>query len=264
MTGTTATSSTCPTSSSEPAAGVHRGALGPGAAYAFLDRTEGVSRPPYDRGNIADHVGDDPRAVAANRALLAAAAGADRFVTMAPRHSCDVARVGRADADAQRRGAPAPPVDALVTTEPGVALLVPAADCVPVVLADGAAGVAGVVHAGWRGVRSGAAVAAVEAMRELGAQALTAVIGPAICGRCYPVDEQRYQQVVAVAPEAAAVSTDGQRALDVRRAVHATLERLGVGVALLGTCTREDPAWYSFRRDRVTGRHGGAVVLAPA
>ena len=42
------------------------------------------------------------------------------------------------------------------------------------------------------------------------------------------------------------------------------LEREGVGVGLVGGCTAESPDWFSYRRDGVTGRHGGAVVLRGA
>lgn len=38
-------------------------------------RAGGVSKPPFDSFNLGDHVGDDPVAVAANRAWLAAAPG---------------------------------------------------------------------------------------------------------------------------------------------------------------------------------------------
>ena len=47
-------------------------------------RAGGISAPPFDTFNLGDHVGDDPAAVAANRARLAAAIGlgADRVVWM--------------------------------------------------------------------------------------------------------------------------------------------------------------------------------------
>ena len=126
------------------------GSLGPRARWSFADRTTGASRAPYDAGNLADHVGDDPDHVSANRAALAAAVGVDgpHVVSMAPVHGNDVGHVEGSSAE------PVPEVDALVTTVPGLALLVVAADCVPVLMADGEAGVAAVVLTGWRGVRS--------------------------------------------------------------------------------------------------------------
>jgi YfiH family protein len=238
------------------------GALGPRVRWSFADRTSGVSRAPYDAGNLADHVGDEPAAVAANRATLAARVGVDaaHVVSMAPVHGSDVADVRSARAE------PVPEVDALVTTVPGLALLVVAADCVPVLLADGAAGVVGVVHAGWRGVRSDVVGAALESMADLGArqERVRAVVGPAICGSCYAVDRDRFDEVVAVAPAAASVAGGGRPGLDLRAAVVSRLRAAGAAVTLHGGCTYESPELFSFRRDPVTGRHGGLVTLVPA
>ena len=61
--------------------------------------------------------------------------------------------------------------DALVTTAPGVTLVIMVADCVPLALVDPVAGVLAAVHAGWRGTGSGVAGAAITAMRSLGAAA---------------------------------------------------------------------------------------------
>jgi YfiH family protein len=235
------------------------GSLGPRVRWSFADRTSGASRPPYDAGNLADHVGDDPVDVSANRTALAAAVGvpASHLVSMAPVHGNDVGRVEGS------RTEPVPEVDALVTTVPGLALLVVAADCVPVLMADGEAGVAAVVHSGWRGVRSDVVGATLESMVELGARPdhVRAVVGPAICGCCYAVGRDRFDEVVAVAPTAAAVASGGRPGLDLRAAVVSRLRAAGAAVELHGGCTFESADLYSFRRDPVTGRHGGAVAL---
>ena len=235
------------------------GSFGPRVRWAFADRTEGASLPPYDAGNLADHVGDDPEHVRRNRATLAAAVGLDgtHVVSMAPVHGNDV---GRVDGPTLQ---PVPEVDALVTTVPGLALLTLAADCVPVLLGDGVAGVVGVVHAGWRGVVSDVLGTTLDVMRDLGARPenLHALVGPAICGRCYSVHQERFDEVVAVAPDAASVSVDGGRGLDLRAAVDARLQRAGVASTRHGSCTAESTALYSYRRDHVTGRHGGVITL---
>lgn len=221
----------------------------------------GASPPPYDRGNLADHVGDDPRNVAANRASLAShlGLGLDDLVAMAPVHADGVGIVDRATAT------PVPDVDALVTTTSGIALLTLAADCVPVILGDDEAGVVGVVHSGWKGVVVDVVGATLEAMAALGAQPnrTRAVVGPAICGACYAVPQQRFDEVVAVQPAAGARARDGQPALDLRAGVLARLAAAGVGSSTLGGCTAESAHLFSYRRDHVTGRHGGIVALLP-
>ena len=218
-------------------------------------------RQPYDRGNLADHVGDDPAHVSANRARLAASLGlglAD-VVAMAPVHGDGV---GVVDAGTS---SPVPEVDALVTATPGIALLTLAADCVPVVLGDDDAGVVAVVHSGWKGVVVDVVGATLRAMTDLGAstQGTRAVVGPSICGLCYAVPEQRFDEVVAAAPAAAARARDGQPGLDLRAAVLARLAEAGVEATTHGGCTAESDALYSYRRDHVTGRHGGIVALLP-
>ena len=221
------------------------GSLGPRVRWAFADRTTGASLPPYAAGNLADHV----------------AVGVDlvHLVSMAPVHGN---AVGHVDGPSE---VPVPEVDALVTTVPGLALLVVAADCVPVLLADGEAGVVAVVHSGWRGVLADVTGTALRSMTGLGArhERVRAVVGPAICGSCYDVPRERFDEVSAVAPSAATVASGGRPGLDLRAAVVSRLRADGVTVTLHGGCTAESPDLYSFRRDPVTGRHGGVVMLLP-
>jgi YfiH family protein len=86
--------------------------------------------------------------------------------------------------------APRPDADALVSDDPGVAVAVRAADCVPLLMADMKRGVVAAVHAGWRGTAAGVAVAAVNALaREFGTapRDLVVAVGPAIGPCCYEV-----------------------------------------------------------------------------
>src|SRR5690349_19422720 len=108
------------------------------------DRRGGRSVSPYDTFNLGDHVGDDPAAVAANRARVARelGVGEDRLVWMQQVHGTGVAVV-----DGPQDGAVAA-TDALVTATRGLVLAVLVADCVPVLLADHERGVVAAVHAG--------------------------------------------------------------------------------------------------------------------
>jgi YfiH family protein len=80
--------------------------------------------------------------------------------------------------------------DVLVSDDPGVAIAVRAADCVPLLMADRVRGVVAAVHAGWRGTAARAAVAAVDALGTefgTGAEDLVVAIGPSIGPCCYEV-----------------------------------------------------------------------------
>lgn len=225
--------------------------------FAFTDRLGGVSAAPYDQLNLGGHVGDDPDSVAANRRLLAEAVGLDAGAVsyMNQVHSSRVAVV-----DGVWDG-PLPEVDALVTTVAGRALAVLVADCVPVLLADPEAGVVAVAHAGRQGLAAGVVPATVAAMRGLGARTLRAVIGPAVCGRCYEVPEAMRAEVSAVVPEAWATTRAGTPALDLPTGVTAQLRTVGAQVEDVATCTMEDELSFSYRRDGVTGRLAGLAWL---
>lgn len=228
--------------------------------FAFTDRHDGVSAAPYDGLNLGGHVGDDPAAVRRNRELLATAVGlAPGSVNyMNQVHGNAVAVV-----DGPWTGR-APEVDALVTTQPGRALAVLVADCVPVLLADPEAGVVAVAHAGRPGLAAGVVPAVIAAMRDLGARKLVARVGPAVCGRCYEVPEAMRAEVAAVVPESWAVTRQGTPSLDVAAGVVAQLRAAGAAVQTVATCTIEDPHSYSYRRDGVTGRLAGVAWMSQA
>ncbi|WP_030909365.1 peptidoglycan editing factor PgeF [Streptomyces sp. NRRL F-5126] len=233
-----------------------------GAHFAFTDRWGGVSAAPYEERNLGGAVGDRAADVLANRKLTAEALGIDagRVVWMNQVHGHDVAVVAapwETDADI-------PQVDALVTAERGLALAVLTADCVPVLLADPAAGIVAAAHAGRPGLVAGVVPAAVAAMTELGADParITARTGPAVCGRCYEVPGEMREEVSAAVPEAYAETSWSTPAVDVAAGVHAQLARLGVrDLHRSPVCTRESADHFSYRRDRTTGRLAGYVWL---
>ncbi|GAA3838186.1 peptidoglycan editing factor PgeF [Streptomyces phyllanthi] len=233
-----------------------------GAHFAFTDRWGGVSAVPYEELNLGGAVGDDPDAVRTNRELAAKSLGLDPadVVWMNQVHGPDVAVV-----DGPWGSSDVPRVDAVVTTRRGLALAVLTADCTPVLLADPVAGVAAAAHAGRPGMIAGVVPAAVRAMMELGAEPsrIVARTGPAVCGRCYEVPEAMRAEVSAVEPAAYAETSWGTPAVDVSAGVHAQLERLGVrDRAQSPVCTLESHDYFSYRRDRTTGRLAGYVWLA--
>ena len=240
--------------------------VGP-ARLLVTDRHGGSSRAPYAELNLGGHVGDDPALVEQNRRRLADSLGVPpgRLLFMPQVHGSAVAVVD----GSWGPGRPVPEADAMVTADPSVALAVLVADCTPVLLASpegGAAGVVGVAHAGRRGMAGGVVAATVLAMRRLGADpaTTTAVVGPAICGRCYEVPMAMQAEVAAVEPASRSTTRSGTPALDVRAGVVAQLTAVGVTtIEVDPTCTAESDRLYSHRRDGVTGRFAGVACLLP-
>ena len=235
-----------------------RTTLGP-VDLAFTDRYGGVSGVPFDSLNLAIEGDDDPAARAENlRLVLDDFAPGDRTAELHQVHGCEVVAVG-SEGLVDR-----PDADGVVTDRRGVVLLVRAADCVPVLLADPVAGVVGAAHAGRQGLAAGVVPRTVERMRALGAGGVTAWIGPHVCGACYEVPPELQAEVTAVEPASRATTSWGTPSLDLGAGVRAQLDRAGVTVVDAARCTRESPDLFSYRRDgRDAGRLAGLVRLRP-
>ncbi|WP_239332560.1 peptidoglycan editing factor PgeF [Frankia sp. CiP3] len=237
-------------------------------------RTGGVSRGAYTSLNLSLRAGDDDADVLANRATVAEALGTtvDDFVFCAQAHSPNIAIVtdehrGRGSRSASDA---LPLTDGLVTTAPGIALAVLAADCVPAVLHDPVAGVLACVHAGWRGTVRGAVPAALAAMRRLGAAASNVVagVGPAI-------DPDRYQvgaEVVAAvraafdgrADEVIRADGLGKWTFDVAGANVMQLVAEGVPegqIHVAGVGTGPGTPFFSYRAENPCGRFAAVARL---
>jgi hypothetical protein len=229
------------------------GAPGP-YRVAFSTRVGGVSEGDFASLNLGILTEDDPARVVENRTRLCDAVGADPDgATMAwQRHGSTVTR-------AQPRGIVTPGTvyahcDGLWTDEPGRAMLLLTADCMPIAIARGEAERPGleILHAGWRGLLAGIVAAGV---RALGARRLAAAIGPSIGPCCYEVGDE----VASPFREAFGddVVRDGK--LDLWTSAERALRAAGVErVDRFDLCTSCDAGrFFSHRRDHgKTGRQG--------
>jgi YfiH family protein len=230
--------------------------LAPGVLAAFTTRAE---------HNLGLAVGDDEGAVLANRARLAAWAGAPvAFGTQV--HGAGVLVLDGPPSDPRTAGV----ADAYVTTSDAVAVAVLVADCVPVLLADPRSRVVAAVHAGRDGLVAGVVGAAVDAMVARGAvpDRIRAAIGPSIAGSSYEVPAALRDEVGARLPEAPTTTSWGTPALDLRAAAAGELARAGVtDVRRLDRDTFTDDGLYSHRRaardGTPAGRACGLVRLLP-
>lgn len=225
------------------------------AEYLFTGRHRGFSQGVKSSLNLAEHVGDDPDHVEANRAALAHLYGCSReslvFIRADHGSSVRVRTSVRDDVVANdgkvlgpgARGDDRPdcPYDAVVSARPEDVLVTLAADCAPVVLADVDAGIIGVAHCGWKGLVVDVVGATVRACINLGAVAsrMRACVGPTICGGCYRVNAERVELTTAQVPTAATADGAG---IDIRRTLIGQLRTHGIDATAAGPCTYENPA----------------------
>ena len=235
-----------------------RTSVGP-VDLAFTDRHDGVSGVPFASLNLAIEGEDDPEARRANlRRVLDDFAPGAAYADLRQVHGARVltatagAGVGRSEGDG------------LVTGDPDLVLIVRAADCVPVLLADAGTGVIGAAHAGRLGLVAGVVPEVVARMRAAGAQRIQAWVGPHVCGACYEVPAALQAEVLELVPAAAATTSWGTPSLDLGAGVRAQLEAVEVETHDVSACTRESERLYSYRRDgRHAGRQAGLVRLSP-
>ena len=217
----------------------------------FTNRHGGVSQGVYSSLNLGDHVGDIAADVLQNRGVLTELHGPMQFMDQVHGHRVAVI---------EKVTDVVPTADALVTGIPGITLAVMVADCIPLLLTSKQAVAA--VHVGRRGLVNNVAIKTIEVMREMGAQDISAIIGPAICGSCYEVSADIHQEVVFNFPMADSRTNTGTLALDLPRALNAVLQSAGISVdPSQSACTVEDADLFSYRRDGVTGRQVGLVRL---
>ena len=141
--------------------------------------------------------------------------------------------------------------DALVTNKKSIALAVQAADCLPLLLQSD--GVVAAVHVGRKGLLNGVALAAVAAMQDLGAEQITGVVGPHICGSCYEVDQVMFDEITQIHPDSAA----SNRRLNLFAGLVAQIPQ--VALTNMNICTLENPNYFSFRRGAESGRQVGVI-----
>jgi YfiH family protein len=223
-------------------------------------RSGGASAPPYDSFNLGDHVGDDPAAVAANRRRLASSIGLapDHLIWMNQVHGVRVETV-----DAPLSGA-VDATDALVTSTPGLALVVVTADCVPVLFGDARAGVIGAAHAGRVGAADGVVLRTVESMVSAGAHPadISVLLGPAVSGANYEVPEEMAADVEARLPGSRTTTSAGKPGLDLRAGIARQLASVGItAIDVDPRCTVADRALFSHRRGAPTGRLASLIWM---
>lgn len=167
-------------------------AQGIAVPHCFTTRLGGVSTGYLASLNIGANRGDEMENVADNYRILGDAIGfsRDNLVLTRQLHTDIVRTVTKADhITLDHRDYPA--CDALISNDPGVALVVFTADCTPILLHDPVTGAVGAVHAGWRGTAAdiaGKTVASMVAQFGCRPEDIRAAIGPNLDVCCFETD----------------------------------------------------------------------------
>ncbi|WP_454829352.1 peptidoglycan editing factor PgeF [Pseudoxanthomonas wuyuanensis] len=270
-------------------------------AFTTLRHGLGESLPPFDRFNLGARCGDEPQAVASNRAALEqhfALPSPPRWLQQV--HGAKVLRFsapvpslatagegwgGGASSSSELASSHATPsqpppafagggvenaepvADASVTSTPGVVLAILTADCLPVVFAAEDGRAVGAAHAGWRGLAGGVLENTVAAMG-VAPERIFAWLGPAAGPLAYEIGEDMFDAFVSRDARAASAFTatrPGHWNADLYELARQRLAEAGVArVFGGGLCTISDPQrFYSYRRDTRTGRMATVVWMQP-
>lgn len=131
-------------------------------------------------------------------------------------------------------------VDGHVTDQPGLLLTVTVADCVPVFLYSGRTRRIGLLHAGWKGIARGILERGLQAL-VVDPQEVALHLGPAICGDCYEVGDEVFEQLK--------LEKRADHRVDLRAVLAARASGLGVQrITSSPWCVNHDDGFFSHRK----------------
>ena len=145
--------------------------------------------------------------------------------------------------------------DGHIAVSPGVACVVTIADCVPVFVAHPSGAVA-LLHAGWRGTAAKIVPKAIATLKERGLDPadLKVHLGPAICGRCYKVGPDVFEQLTGW-------QTIRERNVDLRALLAEQAKEMGVRqLSASPHCTRCDNDRFFSHRAGDAGRQVAVIT----
>ena len=239
--------------------------------HCFTTRLGGVSSGHLSSLNLGIHRGDDPENVAENFRILGKAVGfsLEDLVSTRQTHSDIVLAVGRAQRGTALVEGASAESDALITNEPGTALVVFTADCTPILLHDPVTGAVGAVHAGWKGTAAAIAEKTVNQMvAAFGCDPanIHAAIGPNI-GFChFETDGDVPEAMICTYGDAAKtfIRPVGRKFYVNLKEINAlALRRAGIqDISISDQCTMCQPdRFWSHRVTRGQRGSQGAIIL---
>ena len=243
-------------------------------AFAMTNRHGGVSLAPYDSLNLGLHVGDASRQVLANRGILAKRLGlATEPVWLEQVHGthvidlADIKSVELAsEALAQQASISVshPHIaDASYTNLAGRVCVVMTADCLPVLLCNQQGTEVAAAHAGWRGLCDGVIEASVAKFASKPSE-LIAYLGPAIGPSAFEVGAEVRAAFMAKDPNAEScfIARGDKYLADIIGLAKLRLKQQGITqIHSADICTVLNQDYFSYRRDKITGRMASLIWL---
>lgn len=233
-----------------------------GIKHAFSTRDGGVSEAPYNSLNLGGD-GDARSNISSNRqSLLEAVDAADaQWISLRQVHGANVVQV-------TDQAGPNIESDAVWTKQPGVAVAVLVADCVPILVATKDAQRVAAIHAGWRGTQAKIGAELVSRWQKDGIETndLVIGIGPAIGPCCFSVGDECETALRTAYPscESAFERRGESWHVDLWALNQFCLTEAGVpaeAIDCLRLCTQCRPELFSHRGDKgSTGRQAGVIL----
>lgn len=226
--------------------------------HGVFNRFGGVSPRPWDSRNVSFGLGDRAENVQTNRRRIKEALGCHRLVSARQVHGSEVSIVRKKpedDLEVDR-------CDGLVSNIPGVGLMVQQADCQAVLLFDPLKQVVGICHAGWRGTVAdiiGRTLGAMHDAFDTDTADLIAAVSPSLGPCC--AEFVNYRSELPVSLHAYQVRPGYFDFWAISRAQLKAAGVLPANIHIAGICTRCSAEYFSYRRERRTGRFAAVIGL---
>ncbi len=155
--------------------------------------------------------------------------------------------------------------DGLMTNSPGLGLLIRTADCQAVTLVDMKREAIANLHCGWRGIASSIMADAAAGMRQefqSRPEDMVAIIGPSLGPCC--AEFKDWKQLLPDWMHPFVFTRDGRPYINLWAASAERLASIGIprkNIMIEGTCTACSTDYFSYRREKETGRNGTLALI---
>ena len=226
--------------------------------HGAFTREGGVSAAPWASLNVAFNVGDTNTHVKTNRKIIKNSLAADVLVSAKQVHGDKVYIIDRQPPeDFEVEG-----FDALITDLPGLGLMVQHADCQAVLVYDPKQRAIGIIHSGWRGSVANIIGTTITAMIDTyGVKPidLLVAIGPSLGPCC--AEFINFQKEL---PSSFIQYQVKPNYFDFWAISRHQIQQTGVlkeHIFSAGICTACNPLFFSYRRDKITGRCASVIGM---